>query len=151
MSLSDFSLGFMDGITVTSSISSGLFATDTSKETILKMIVTQSAAGATSMALSNYIATDDTKRGMTTFVGYVIGSLISYVSFYVSPEIERGFKYSVVGNLIALAIFGYIRAHSSIKEEDDTKKKGTLMSIVQVLTIGIISMFLTYFISKKLQ
>ena len=147
---SDFSLGFLDGITVSASISSGLFASQTSKELIIKTIIIQTIAGMSSMGLSNYLSVDSSieirkdnavQSGLTTSFGYFIGSMISFIAFTMSSTVEDGFKNSLICNFIALCIFGYIRG-------DSLKHQNNIDDIIKVLIIGMASIGITYYASS---
>lgn len=144
---SDFSLGFLDGITVSASISSGLFASDTSRALIIKSISIQSVAGMTSMGLSNYLSVDSSEQvrkdyalmsGIVTSFGYFVGSFISFMAFYLTSNVYNGFIYSLIANFIALSTFGYVRGNL-------LKHENNMEDIIKVLIIGCTSIIITYY------
>lgn len=146
---SDFSLGFLDGLTVTSSISSGLFAGNIDKESILKSIIASTSAGSLSMGLSNYLSIDviDSRKddaflsGLRTSFGYIIGAALSFVAFKLNESVKDGFQYSILSNCIALLVFGFLRGYYLTENP--------FLSIVKVFLIGVISMSVTFYVGMQ--
>lgn len=145
----DITIGLMDGLTVPISVASGLVATGQSRETIIFAIIAEASAGSISMGLSDYLSLESMKSrtdiawksGLRVTIGYLIGASIPLCSYLFTSDVKNGFTLSIVFNILALIIFGYVR--SELLKIDLTD------SIRKVCFVGIIAIVLTYFISKQ--
>jgi VIT1/CCC1 family predicted Fe2+/Mn2+ transporter len=148
---SDFSLGFLDSLTVVPSVGAGLYASGISKETIILSLVTEAIAGSISMGLSNYVSVDSDEEkkdasmmsGFLASIGYATGACIAILVYTLNKEVSTGFKYSIVTNMISLVVFGIIKGIIT--------KRDIFESMLKVFIIGSVSMGATYYISRFLR
>lgn len=149
----DFSIGLVDGLTVPLSVSAGMYAAGASRNLIIIGIVAEMTAGVISMGLADYLAVDSSTRrkevawkaGLRTSIGYFIGSLVPLISYLISSSSQIGFRLSIVANLIALVLFGIARSTF------DGERGHYVRSITKVVTIGVICVVITFYISKEVR
>jgi VIT1/CCC1 family predicted Fe2+/Mn2+ transporter len=149
--IKDYSLGFMDSLIVSCSTSAGLVAAGFPKEMILTAIVIESISGALSMGLADYIGVDSVKdrkdiawkSGARVSFAFLLGAIGIYLSYALVPDVETGFKISIIYSIVALVLFGYCRSYFlKISAKD---------SIGRVVFVGVISLIITYYLSTYLK
>lgn len=148
--IKDFSIGLMDGLTVPVSVAAGLVASGKSREVILIAVIAEAIAGSVSMGLADYLSEDAVekrknmawKSALRVFIGYLIGASMPLISYLYTSNTNDGFKLSILLNITAMIIFGYIRAMFLHMYPP--------ISVGKVLLVGGISMILTYYISSMI-
>jgi VIT1/CCC1 family predicted Fe2+/Mn2+ transporter len=143
----DYSLGFMDSLTVGSSIAGGLVASGFTKEMILIAIIVQTIAGSLSMGLADYIGVDSIESrkdvawlsALRVAGAFAVGAIGLYVSYYIASDPYTGLRNSVIYSIIALILFGQLRAYFLNMDAID--------STARVFTVGTVSLILTFYLS----
>ena len=146
--LADLVLGLMDGLTVGPALAIGMYAGGLDRRAILLAALSDMIAGSISMSLAEGLSLDtiDLKHdgplrgGILTGLGYLLGSSVPFWAFLIARDIHQGALLTIVGSIILLLLFGYIRGRFG--------KESIAVSIAKVLTIGLLAMFATYAIQS---
>ena len=138
--IKDFSLGFMDSITMGMSMSAGMYVSKIPREIIIAALVSETIAGTASMSLSNYIGTENILSSIIICISFILGSLIVISSYYYTTTATAGFYNSIIYGILSLSIFSYFR--SIYLETTFTD------SLFKTLFTGLVSVLFTYYISK---
>lgn len=146
--LANLVLGLMDGLTVGPALAIGMYAGGLNRKAILLAALSDMIAGSISMSLAEGLSLDtietnydDSLRGgILTGLGYLLGSSVPFWAFLITSDIHRGALLTIIGSVVLLVSFGYVRGKVG--------KEGVKISIVKVLSIGLLAMFATYAIQS---
>jgi len=146
--LANLVLGLMDGLTVGPALAIGMYAGGLDRRAILLAALSDMIAGSISMSLAEGLSLDTVelkqdaplRGGVLTGLGYLLGSSVPFWAFLIATDIHQGALLTIVGSILLLLLFGYIRGRFG--------KESIAVSIAKVLTIGLLAMFATYAIQS---
>jgi VIT1/CCC1 family predicted Fe2+/Mn2+ transporter len=146
--LANLVLGMMDGLTVGPALAIGMYAGGLDRKAILLAALSDMIAGSISMSLAEGLSLDTIGKtsdaplrgGFLTGLGYLLGSSVPFWAFLISSDIHQGALFTLIGSIILLISFGYVRGKYG--------KESVSTSIAKVLVIGLLAMFVTYAIQS---
>lgn len=142
--LADLVLGLMDGLTVGPALAIGMYAGGLDRRAILLAALSDMIAGSISMSLAEGLSLDTIelqrdaplRGGILTGLGYLLGASVPFWAFLVSADVHRGALLTLIGSIVLLVSFGYVRGKFG--------KESIKISVIKVLTIGLLAMLVTY-------